>query len=148
MLNLVHYQPWSPMNRWERELNQAFNGPMSGSEPAVGTGAAWMPAVDVHEQSDGFLVRADLPGVAANEIEVTAEDGVLTIRGERKASEPVASNGFESIERVTGTFMRRFTLPDVAQTVDIKANYASGVLEIRIPKTPRPESKRIPVTVN
>jgi len=148
MLNLVHYQPWSLMNRWQRELDQVFDGPTSGSEPVLGTGTAWMPSVDVQEQSDGFLVRADIPGVAADDIEVTAEDGVLTIRGERKASEPVTNNNFESIERTAGTFMRRFALPDVAQTVDIKANYANGVLEIRIPKTPRAESKRILVTVN
>jgi HSP20 family protein len=148
MLSLVHYQPWSLMSRWHREFDQVFNLPVGGSEPALGDAAPWMPSVDVHEQNDGFLVRADIPGVAAKDIEVTAEDGVLTIRGERNASEVVASTGFESIERVAGAFMRRFTLPDAAQTADIKANYANGVLEIRIPKTPRPELKRIAVTVN
>jgi len=136
------------MNRWQHELDQVFNGPVSGLEPVPGNGPTWVPPVDVQEEKDGFLVRADIPGVAANDIEVTAEDGVLTIRGERKASEPVASVNFESIERVAGTFMRRFTLPDVAQTADIKANYANGVLEIRIPKVPRVEAKRVVVTVN
>jgi HSP20 family protein len=148
MLNFVHYQPWSLMDRWHRELGPVFTRPASGSEPVVGIGAAWAPSVDVHEESDGFLVRADIPGVAAKDIEVTAEDGVLTIRGERKASETVATVGFESLEREVGAFMRRFTLPDVAQTADIKANYANGVLEVRIPKVPRVEAKRISVTVN
>ncbi len=148
MLNLVHYQPWSLMTRWHREFDQVFNLPAGGSEPAPGDAAPWFPSVDVHEQNDGFVVRADIPGVAAKDIEVTAEDGVLTIRGERNASRTVASTGFESIERVAGPFMRRFTLPDVAQTADIKANYADGVLEIRIPKTARAEAKRISVTVN
>jgi HSP20 family protein len=95
-----------------------------------------------------FLLRADIPGVAAQDIEITADDGVLTIWGERKGSEPVAGNGFENIERDSGTFMRRFTLPDIAQTADIKANYANGVLEIRIPKAPRAAAKRICVTVS
>jgi HSP20 family protein len=148
MLNFVHYQPWPLMNRLHRELDQAFNRPASGSEAAVGTGAGWTPSVDVHEQSDGFLVRADIPGVAPSDIEVTAEDGVLTIRGVRKVSETVGGSGFENIEREFGAFLRRFTLPDVANAADIKANYANGVLEVRIPKVPRLEAKRISVTVN
>jgi HSP20 family molecular chaperone IbpA len=61
MLNFVHYQPWPLMNRWHRELEQAFSRPASASEAAVGNGAGWTPSVDVHEQSDGFLVRADIP---------------------------------------------------------------------------------------
>jgi len=146
MLNFVHYQPWPLLNRWHRELEQAFSRPANDSGAVVGAG--WTPSVDVHEQGDGFLVRADIPGVAASDIEVTAEDGMLTIRGVRKASESVASNGFENIEREFGTFLRRFALPDIANTADIKANYANGVLEVRIPKAPRAEAKRISVTVN
>lgn len=148
MLNIVRYQPWSLMNRWHRELDQVFSQPSSELEPARPDGAAWMPSVDVYEESGRYLVRADIPGVAAKDIEVTADGGVLTIRGERKAGEPVERNGFESIERVTGTFARRFTLPEAAQEAGITANYVNGVLEVVIPKAPRVEAKRISVTVN
>ena len=147
MTNLVHYQPWSLMNRW-RDLDEAFNGALGGSEPVVASGTAWIPSVDVQEESDRFLVRADVPGVAAKDIEVSAEDGVLTIRGQRQANQQSGSKGFERIERNTGTFLRQFTLPDSAQAVEIKANYANGVLDIVIPKAPRAEAKRIAVTTN
>lgn len=148
MLSFVRYQPWSLMNRWNRELDQVYGAPSGGSEPARADGVAWMPSVDVYENSGRYLVRADIPGVTAKDIEVTAEGGVLTIRGERKAEEPAEHNGFESIERVSGAFMRRFTLPEPAQEAGITANYTNGVLEVVIPKAARVETKRISVTVN
>jgi HSP20 family protein len=148
MLHFVHYQPWPLMNRWHREFEPVFNGPVSGSEPVVGNDGTWTPSVDVHEGSDRFLVRADIPGVVAKDIEVTADDGVLTVRGERKPNEAFAGNGFQSIERPAGSFMRRFTLPDTAHAAGITANYANGVLDITIPKTPKVEAARISVTIN
>lgn len=147
MLNIIRYQPWSLMNRWHRELDQVLNQGPAGAEP-VRADSAWMPSVDVYEESGRYLVRADIPGVSAKDIEVTAEGGVLTIRGERKADEPVEHNGFESIERVSGTFMRRFTLPEPAQEAGITANYTNGVLEVVVPKAAHVEAKRISVTVN
>jgi HSP20 family protein len=148
MLNIVSYQPWLLMNRWHRELDQVLNPPAGEFEPTRPDGAAWMPSVDVHEESGRYLVRADIPGVAAKDIEVTAEGGMLTIRGERKSLEPLERSGFESVERVSGTFMRRFSLPEPAQEAGITANYSNGVLEVVIPKAPRVEAKRIAVTVN
>ena len=148
MLNLVDGHPWSLMNRWQRELDQVFNGALGGSEPVIANNAAWMPSVDVREENERFVVRADLPGLAAKDIEVSAEDGVLTIRGDRPANEDVGTIGVERIERVSGAFLRRFALPESAQAEVIKANYANGVLEIVIPKAPRVKAKRIAVTVN
>src|SRR5437660_5483792 len=102
----------------------------------------------MHEEIVQFLLRADVPGVALKDLEVSAEDGTLTIRGERLAREHVRSDGFENIERAAGRFLRRFTLPDSARSEAIKARYVDGVLEIEIPKQPRVEAKRISVTVN
>jgi HSP20 family protein len=104
--------------------------------------------VDLQEENDRFVLRADLPGVAPKDMEVSAEDGTLTVRGERPARERVSNDRFEHLERATGTFLRRFTLPDSVRAEAIKAHYADGVLEIEIPKEPRVEAKRIPVTVN
>jgi HSP20 family protein len=116
--------------------------------PAVTGSAAWRPSVDLLEENDRFVLRADVLGVAAKDIEVSAEDSTLTVRGERPAKERVSSDGFEHIERAAGTFLRRFTLPDSARVEAIKARYTDGVLEIAIPKQPRVEVKRILVTVN
>jgi HSP20 family protein len=148
MTNVVYYQPWSLMDRWYREIDLSFNARSDASQPAVADSSAWRLSVDLQEESDRFVLRADVPGVAPKDIEVSAEDGMLTVRGERPARKRVSSDGFEHIERACGTFSRRFTLPDSARAEAIKAHYADGVLEIEIPKQPRVEAKRIPVTVN
>jgi len=147
MMNLVYYQPWSMMDRWRREIDELFTRSSDESLAANST-ASWSPSVDLQEESDHFVLRADVPGVALKDIEVSAEDGTLTIRGERLAREPVRNDGFEHIERAAGRFLRRFTLPDSARSEAIKARYVDGVLEIEIPKQPRVEAKRISVTGN
>jgi HSP20 family protein len=147
MTNLVYYQPSSLLDRWHREIDELFSTRSDASQPAVPNSAAWSPSVDLQEESDRFVLRADVPGVSAKDIEVSTDDGMLTVRGERPATERVSSSGFEHIERAAGTFLRRFTLPDSAQADAIKARYTDGVLEIEIPKQPRIEAKRIPVTI-
>ena len=131
MMTLIRHQPWFFINRWhpdfDRLLGESLGGPTDDT--------AWTPSVDVHEETDRFLLSADMPGVEAKDIEVSAEDGVLTIRAER-------------VKSVSGTFLRRITLPVAAQAEAIKARYANGVLEIDIPKQARVETRRIPVTVN
>jgi HSP20 family protein len=136
------------MDRWQREIDTYFNRNFDAPQPALTNASVWTPLVDLQEESDRFVVRADVPGVELKDIEVSAEDGTLTIRGERLAREHVKSDGFEHIERVAGRFLRRFTLPDSARPEAIKARYTDGVLEIEIPKQPRVETKRIAVTVN
>lgn len=148
MTNLVYYQPWSLMDRWHREIDELLTRRSDASHAALTNTTAWTPPVDLQEENDRFVLRADLPGVAAKDIEVSTEDGTLTVRGERPASARAGSDGFEHIERAAGTFLRRFTLPDSAQAEAIKARYADGVLEIEIPKQPRVDAKRIQVTVN
>jgi HSP20 family protein len=148
MTNLVYFQPWSLMDRWHREINQMFDHKAESPQPAVKRDSAWAPSVDLHEEDDRFVLRADMPGIAPKDIEVSAEDGALTIRGERPARPRTSSDGFEHIERAAGTFLRRFTLPESARAEAIKARYTDGVLEIEIPKQPRVEAKRISVAVN
>jgi HSP20 family protein len=147
-MNLVYLQPWSVMQRWHNEMDRIFNEREDTSQPAVSNSAPWTPSVDLQEEDGRFVLRADVPGVALKDIEVSAKGGALTIRGERAARERVSTDGFEHIERAAGTFSRRFTLPDSVRAEGIKAHYADGVLEIEIPKQPRAEAKRIPITVN
>lgn len=148
MTNLVYCRPWSLMDQWHHDVNQILNGRLEASQPVLSDSAAWVPSVDLQEEDDRFVLRADVPGVALKDIDITAESGTLTLRGVRVARERVKSDGFEHIERAEGTFLRRFTLPEAAQTEAIKARYTDGVLEIEIPKQPRIEAKRITVTVN
>jgi HSP20 family protein len=105
----------------------------------------WVPAVDIVELQDGFLLRADVPGVVAEDIEVSMEDGILTISGERPADSHDEAEGVRRFERRTGHFSRRFSLPDTANAEDIAAKCANGILEVTIPKLPEVQPRRITV---
>jgi HSP20 family protein len=137
-MSIAIREPWGLLNRLNRDLDGIWGGTPS-------TEVAFIPAVDVHEEKDRFVVRADLPGVKPEDIEVTAEKGVLTLRGERKAEKRDNTDGYERIERVTGSFTRRFALPENAQADSIKAKFAHGVLEVGIPKQPVVAAKRVQV---
>src|SRR5687767_1249166 len=145
---VVRYEPWAVMNRLHQQLDQLFGDTFGTPEASGSRNVAWVPSVDVHEEKDRFVVRADLPGVESKDIEITAEDGVLTIRGERNIERRENEEGFERLERVSGTFMRRFTLPETAQPEAIKAKQLNGVLEVSIPKQPKVEPRRIRIDAN
>jgi HSP20 family protein len=133
------------MNRLHEQLGQFFGDNFAAPEASSSPNVAWIPSVDVHEENDRFIVRADVPGVDPKDIEVTAQDGVLTIRGERRAEKRANNGGFERVERVTGSFLRRFTLPETAQPDAIRAKQTNGVLEVSIPKQPKVEPKRVQI---
>lgn len=123
------------INSHTRGLASLINrdlGSLLGAVPAATT--AFIPPVDVREEDNRFVIEADLPGVAPADIEITADKGVLTVRGERKAEKRDSRAGYERIERVSGSFTRRFTLPDNAQADQIRARFNHGVLELTIPK--------------
>jgi HSP20 family protein len=135
----IHFGPWTIARRWGLSIP---DGTVSeASERRV----AWLPQVDVRESDDRYTVRADLPGVDPKDIEITTEDGVLTLRGERAAPAADQSGSATHRERVFGHFVRRFVLPESANTDAITATHAHGVLELVIPKQAKPEARRIKV---
>ena len=144
-MTLIRYEPWQLVNRLNRQIDQifgdSFGSPAASSESSV----SWVPTVDIHEEADKFVVRADLPGVDPKNISVTAENSVLTLRGERRIERSENQKGFERLERIEGSFLRRFTLPSNVQDDQIKARHVNGVLEVTIPKTPTPEPRHISV---
>jgi HSP20 family protein len=142
---IVRYEPWTVVNRLHQSLDQFFNETLSSPEASSSRSVAWVPRVDVHEEKDRFVVLADVPGVEPKDIEITAENGVLTVRGERRSEKRETENGYERVERVSGTFLRRFTLPEGANTESIKAKQTNGVLEVTIPKQPQVQARRISV---
>jgi HSP20 family protein len=145
-MTLVTYEPWTLVNRLHRQLNQVFNAAAAPVETASAPSVSWVPRVDVYEEAERFVVLADVPGVESKDINITAENGVLTIRGERRAEKKATDkNGYERIERTSGTFLRRFTLPDTANTETITAKQTNGVLEVSIPKHPQVQPRRIAV---
>lgn len=140
-MNIAIREPWGLLNRVSRDLDGFWSNANGGASTEV----AYIPAVDVHEEKDRFVVRADLPGVQPDDIEVTAEKGILTLRGERKSEKRENAEGYERLERVTGSFTRRFALPENVQGDAIKAKFTHGVLEVTIPKQPVVAAKRVVV---
>jgi HSP20 family protein len=115
-----------------------------GEENAA-TASDWVPAVDIKEDQDCFTITADLPGVKGKDIEVHAENGMLTLRGERDIQKKDEREGYKRIERSYGSFFRRFTLPDTADTDKISAKTDNGVLTVTIPKHERLQPRKIEV---
>jgi len=138
-MTIVRYEPWTFVGRLQQHLDRALG------EVANGATVSWIPHADVREEAERFVVAADLPGVEGKDIEITAEKGVLTIKGERHSERQSSKDGYESRERATGTFLRRFTLPESVDADAIKATHLNGVLEISIPKRATAQPRRITV---
>ena len=141
------YDPLSAFRRLQNEMNRAFS---SAALPSVdeqsAPSRAWIPAVDIREEEDRFVIRADVPGIEPEAIEVTTENGVLAITGERRPDDAQDNGtGGQRVERVHGSFYRRFTMPDSVDVDHIEARSAHGVLEISVPKKAREQVKKIKI---
>ena len=142
-MNTTNYEPWNALQKFHDDVNRLFT-----TQEADGTRVVtshWSPAVDIREDDDSFTLYADIPGVDAKDIEITMEDGVLTIKGERKRESAEERNGFRRTERARGTFYRRFSMPDTVDAEKITARGTNGVLEVVIPKQAKLQPRRIPV---
>ena len=145
-MNLIRYQQW-PAQALQNEIKQVFdrffdNGEADGS--AVVT-AQWAPLVDIKEETDRFVIYADLPGIDPADIDVQMDKGLLTIKGERTLEARSENERFSRTERVHGVFHRRFALPDSADPERITASGRNGVLQIVIPKKPETTPRKIQV---
>jgi HSP20 family protein len=144
-MTLIRYEPWQVMGRLHRQIDQIFGDSLASPAATGENSVAWIPTVDIHEEPEKFVVRADLPGVDPKDISITAENRVLTLRGQRTFERSENQKGFERLERVEGSFLRRFTLPNNVQDDQIKARHVNGVLEVTIPKVAAPEPRRVSV---
>lgn len=143
-MNLTRFEPWSIVDLLHRDLDRIALRRF-GNEDGENPVANWVPAVDIVEENDRFVLHADVPGVNPEDIEVSMDAGVLTVAGERKSENISEENGFRRIERATGRFFRRFNLPDTADAEHITAKSNNGILEVSIPKQPEVQSRRIAV---
>lgn len=139
---ITRYQPWGLLNQLQRELSLSQDE--KAGEGSVAT-AEWAPAVDIKEEADKFVIHADIPGVKPEDIEVSMEAGVLTVKGQKETEVKTEKEGYKRIERTSGSFYRRFSLPDSADGDAINAKCKLGVLEIIIPKREAIKPKRINV---
>jgi len=139
-MNIVRFEPWSMIDLINRDLNRR---PASDSVKTVT--ADWVPAVDIVEEKNLFLLQADLPGVDTADIEVSMDEGVLSVSGERHSENRGEADGIKRIERSSGRFNRSFSLPETADAENITAKSSNGILEVIIPKLPAVQARRIMV---
>lgn len=145
----ARYEPWSVVSQLQNEINRVF-GNLNDGESSSAT-AEWMPAVDVREYVDRFELLVDVPGVDPKQVEITLDNSVLTLSGERREEQTVDRNGQGQLlqqrnERRLGRFHRRFILPDTADAEKVTATGRDGVLAISIAKHPRAQPRRISVS--
>lgn len=146
MMNLVRWNPWRDMSTLQHRINHVFNEPFFRSvdddELSLGT---WYPAVDMFDDDDKIVIKAELPGMEKKDISVDIENRVLTLSGERNYDNEVKEENYYRRERATGRFKRVFNLPADVDSDQIKADFKDGVLKVEIPKPEEQKPKQITV---
>jgi HSP20 family protein len=135
--------------RWEpaRELNSLFSSIFDTPTGSVSAGRRWLPAMDLVETDDHFVLRADLPGLSEDDVDVTLEHDVLTVSGQRTAETETREKGYYRVERASGSVRRSLSLPEGVDPDAIDANFDKGVLEVRIPKPEQRKPRKVAITV-
>ncbi len=130
-----------------RIFDEALRGQRGADEDDWALGGAWAPAVDIYEQGDNIVLKAEVPGIEAKDVDIRVENNVLTLRGERKFESELMREDCHRVEREYGTFSRSFTLPNVVDTDKIKADYKDGVLQVTLPQKEEAKPKQISIAV-
>ena len=147
---LVRWEPLREMATLQNEMNRLFGTFFDTPTTAMsGNGGVrrWIPAMDLVEGDDHFVLRADLPGLAEEDVNLEVEDRTLTLSGERKSEQTEKGEGFYRLERASGSFSRSLTLPEGIDADAITATFDKGVLEVRIPKPEQIKPKRVEIKV-
>jgi HSP20 family protein len=145
-MNISRNEPWAVLSQLQRHLNQYIDGNGPDTDTSSAT-ADWIPPADIEEYSDRFVLKIDIPDVDAGAVEITLEQGVLTVVGDRPKDHAERDLQRGRIERPTGRFHRQFALPETADSNAVQAAGKNGVLQITIPKQPKAQPKRIKVAL-
>jgi HSP20 family protein len=146
---MIRWEPVGELATVQNEMNRLFNTLFDQpGQPRRGTGIAtrWVPAMDLIETDNHYVLRADLPGLSREDVNIELESNVLTVSGERKADHEQRDEGYYRVERAFGAFARSLTLPEGVDPDAIEANFDRGVLEIRIPKPEERKPRKVTIT--
>ncbi len=138
-MSLIHYDPFSSIKAFEDVVSSLLNQPQ--------TARPWSPAVDIAETEEALVLKADLPDVKLEDIEVRVENETLTLKGERRFEKEEKSKGYHRIERSFGTFMRSFAVPPTVEADKVSADYKNGVLTVTLPKKEAAKPRQVKVQV-
>jgi HSP20 family protein len=145
---IVRFDPFRDLAVLQDRMNRLFNDSVGGRhrDDDLMSRGAWTPAVDIYEQDGGLVLKAEVPDITREDIDITVENNTLTLRGERKLANEIKQENFHRIERAYGKFMRQFALPPTVDSTKIAADYKDGVLTVKLPM--REEAKPRSVKVN
>ncbi len=142
---LVRYQPLRGFNQFQDEINKAFS--IFDNQAAASNTNSWTPAVDITEYKDRYSLAVELPGISPESVDITVDEGVLEIQGERVDNTNEENVVYRRAERRAGHFHRKFHLPETADLDGVTANNKDGVLEINIPKQEKAQPRKIEVAI-
>lgn len=143
---LVRWDPVREMDSLQSDMNRVFDR-FFDAKSTSGNGAArrWIPSMDLVESEEELILRADLPGMTRDDVNIEIKDGVLTISGERRAEHQDRAEGFHRVERAFGSFSRSLSLPDGIDAGKVEADFKDGVLEVRVPKPEQSQPTRVQI---
>jgi HSP20 family protein len=148
---IVRWEPFRDLMGLQERMNRMFDDvyrpARTGSEDDWALGGTWAPAVDIFEHQGNIVLRAELPGVDAKDVDIRLENNILTLRGERKLDSEVKRENYHRVERSYGSFSRSFTLPMAVDQGKISADYKDGVLNVTLPKREEAKPKQISISV-
>ncbi len=147
---LIRWDPFQEMSALQERMNRLFSdvraqAPVRGEEIVQG---AWIPAVDIFETNEAIVLKAELPGITAQDISVEVKDNTLTLKGEKKFEKEVKEENYHRVERSCGSFQRAFTLPGTIHQEKVKAKFKDGILEITLPKVEEAKPKQVKVEIS
>ncbi len=143
-MTLVRTNPFRATARWDHPFHQAVQSFFDSDQDQA---RSWSPSVDIFERGEELVLRAELPDVRQEDLDVKVEDKILTLHGEKRRDESVKDEHYHRVERSYGSFTRRFSLPSTIDTASIQATYKNGVLEVVLPKAEAARPKQIEVQV-
>jgi HSP20 family protein len=146
---LIRWEPAAELNSIQTEMNRLFNS-LFDTPARASTGPVarrWIPAMDLVEEGDHYVLRADLPGLSEKDVNIELESDVLTISGERNAERTDEKGGYHRVERAYGSFSRSLTLPEGINPEAVQAKFDRGVLEVRIPKPEQVKPRKVTISV-
>lgn len=144
--SLTQFQPFRGVSTLQDQINRLFNEAFDRSSDEASL-TPWSPAVDIYETEQNLVVKADLPDIKPEELDIRVENNILTIRGERQFEKKVNESNYLRVERAYGSFSRSFSLANTVNTEAIQAEYKNGVLTLTIPKREEAKPKQIKVRV-
>jgi HSP20 family protein len=145
-MTLVRWDPGREVDTLQSEVNRIFDAFFGGRTGNGGSHARrWVPAMDLVETDEHLVLRADLPGLTKDDVNIDIKDGVLTVSGERKSEHEEKSEGYYRMERAFGGFSRSLSLPEGIDAERVTADFADGVLEVRIPKPEERKPHRVAI---